>query len=106
MESILKSLGRLCSYSLIVTMLALPASAAKVDEELRELLKAAALDADSFEDRFAAQVWLVDMSARLERFVPDDAYRLQLLKSCAPTGNARQPQAGARSFRNSYREPF
>ena len=62
-------------------MLAMPAGATQVDRELRDLLKAAALDADSFEDRFAAQVWLVDMSARLERFVPDDAYRLQLLKA-------------------------
>ena len=51
------------------------------DPVLRELLIGAVADADSFEDRFDAEVWLVDMSARLRRKVPDDAQRLQLLKT-------------------------
>lgn len=37
------------------------------DPELREALVAAVNDASTFEDRFAAEVWLLDMSNRLER---------------------------------------
>lgn len=49
-------------------------------EELRYLLKTAIAEADSFEDQFAAEVWLVDMSSRLKPFVEDDAKRISLLK--------------------------
>ena len=34
-----------------------------------------------FEDRFDAQVWLLDMSQRLKRFVPDAATRIDMLKT-------------------------
>ncbi len=70
-----------CCWLVAMLVLAFPALATEVDEELRELLKAAASNADSFEDRFAAQVWLVDMSGRLERFIPEDRYRLRLLEA-------------------------
>lgn len=50
------------------------------DPQLRSLLIQAVSEASSFEDRFEAEVWLVDMSARLKRKVPDDAKRLELLK--------------------------
>lgn len=56
------------------------AQAQQVDEELRSLLKQTVADADSFQDRFDAEVWLVDMSARLDNFVPDDQERLALLR--------------------------
>lgn len=36
--------------------------------------------ADSFADRFDAEVWLVDMSGRLARFLPDAPERLALLQ--------------------------
>ena len=49
------------------------------DPELREILRAAASDADSFEDRFDAEVWLSVMSARLERQVRDPDERLRIL---------------------------
>ena len=49
-------------------------------EELRQQLIAAINSADSFTDRFDAEVWLVDMSARLKKFVPDDKDRLELLR--------------------------
>ncbi|MDH3909355.1 MAG: lytic transglycosylase domain-containing protein, partial [Gammaproteobacteria bacterium] len=39
------------------------------DPELREILRAAASDSDSFPDRFEAEVWLTDMSGRLARHV-------------------------------------
>lgn len=49
------------------------------DPELREILRAAANDADSFEDRFDAEVWLTDMSRRLERQVADPDERIRIL---------------------------
>ncbi len=49
------------------------------DPELRDVLRAAASDADSFEDRFDAEVWLTDMSARLARQVKDPEERIQIL---------------------------
>ncbi len=64
-------------------VLALPfaAPAQEVDPQLRALLKAAAEASDSFGDRFDAEVWLFDMSRRLERKLPDARYRLELLKT-------------------------
>jgi soluble lytic murein transglycosylase-like protein len=50
------------------------------DPVLRKLLQEAASQADSFEDHFAAQVWLTDMSARLERQVRDPEERLEILR--------------------------
>lgn len=49
-------------------------------EDLRLLLKEAIDGADSFKDRFEAEVWLLDMSNRLKPIVKDDKKRLQLLK--------------------------
>ncbi len=49
-------------------------------EDLRLLLKQAIDGADSFKDRFDAEVWLLDMSNRLKPIVKDDKKRLQLLK--------------------------
>jgi soluble lytic murein transglycosylase-like protein len=51
-----------------------------VDPELRRLLQQAINDNDSFKDRFDAEVWLVDMSKRLEKKIPDPQRRLKLLK--------------------------
>lgn len=49
-------------------------------EQLRAFLESTIADASSFEDRYDAEVWLVDMSARLARFVDDPAHRLHLLR--------------------------
>lgn len=59
-----------------------PASsnAKKVDPELKQALADAVMDADSFGDEFDAQVWLVDMSSRLKRFIKDPKKRLNLLR--------------------------
>jgi soluble lytic murein transglycosylase-like protein len=51
------------------------------DPELRRLLKTALETDHGFEDRFDAQVWLLDMSRRLETFVDDPATRIDLLKN-------------------------
>lgn len=52
----------------------------EADPVLRELLREAANEADSFPDRFEAQVWLSDMSARLKEQVEDAAERIEILK--------------------------
>ncbi|NNF40636.1 MAG: lytic transglycosylase domain-containing protein [Woeseiaceae bacterium] len=49
------------------------------DPELREALRLAANESVSFDDRFHAEVWLTDMSRRLERHVKDPAERIALL---------------------------
>jgi soluble lytic murein transglycosylase-like protein len=51
-----------------------------VDPELRRVLREAVENADSFADRFDAEVWLTDMSRRLERQVPDTAERMLILR--------------------------
>ena len=67
----------LCSLLLIGSGAAL---ADAPDPELREVLKAAANESPSFVDRFEAEVWLTDMSGRLERQVRDPEERIELLK--------------------------
>jgi soluble lytic murein transglycosylase-like protein len=49
------------------------------DPELRQVLLAAASAADSFGDRFDAEVWLTDMSSRLARQVRDPDERVEIL---------------------------
>jgi len=51
------------------------------DPKLREILVQAVADADSFGDRFDAEVWLTDMSHRLSRQVPDLDERLEILRT-------------------------
>jgi soluble lytic murein transglycosylase-like protein len=52
-----------------------------VDEELRQLLKNAIEESDSFSDRYDAEVWMVDMSYRLKDKVTDPEKRLRLLRN-------------------------
>lgn len=52
-----------------------------VDAELRRILIEAVHEAESFTDRFDAEIWLTDMSARLARQVPDIDERLEILKT-------------------------
>lgn len=49
--------------------------------EMRVFLKEAINKADSFADRFDAEVWLLDMSTRLARFMPDAEERMDLLRA-------------------------
>jgi soluble lytic murein transglycosylase-like protein len=49
--------------------------------ELRNFLKSTIHDADSFDDRFEAEVWLVDMSGRLNKFIKDPKKRLTILRA-------------------------
>ena len=70
--------------SLTFLLLAIAAGSAlaqqEPDPELRKLLRSAANEADSFPDRFDAQVWLSDMSGRLARQVENDEERIEILK--------------------------
>ncbi len=68
---------------LILTMVLMISSGAKaepIDPELRRLLIQTIEGADSFNDRFDAEVWLVDMSARLKPFIKKDKARFKLLR--------------------------
>ncbi len=68
---------------LIAALLALMAPALAQDgpdPELIALLRQAASEVDSFPDHFDAQVWLTDMSARLEPQVRGPAERIEILK--------------------------
>jgi soluble lytic murein transglycosylase-like protein len=55
-----------------------PANATS-DPVLRSLLQQAIASDSGFEDRFAAEVWLLDMSRRLEKFIDDPKSRIKLL---------------------------
>ncbi|MBT8135825.1 MAG: transglycosylase SLT domain-containing protein [Gammaproteobacteria bacterium] len=68
--------------ALLTAALLLPAllGASQPDPDLRDLLITAVEQSESFEDRFAAEVWLTDMSARLQRQLPDAEERLEILR--------------------------
>lgn len=57
-----------------------PDVSAQSDETLRALLAKAIRNHASFKDRFNAEVWLMDMSNRLAKKVPNIQRRLRLLK--------------------------
>jgi len=72
---------QLCIVLLLLSpVTAFAATTERPDYELRNLLSKSINSADSFEDRFDAEVWLLDMSNRLQKRVPDHRKRLRLLK--------------------------
>jgi len=66
----------------LLTTPVLSANEPTPDSDLRDLLVAAINDSESFQDRFEAEVWLMDMSQRLQRRVrkQNPEQQLQLLK--------------------------
>lgn len=52
----------------------------EVDDRLRSLLRQSIEQADSFEDRFDAEVWLVAKSSSLQRFIKDPEERFRILR--------------------------
>lgn len=67
---------------LSITPLSLQASTSpEIDPDLRLRLIKAVQEANSFDDRFHAEVWLLDMSTRLSIRVEDLETRLKLLRS-------------------------
>ena len=59
----------------------LAAAPQEPNEEIRAALKKTISEAESFQDRFEAEVWLVDMSSRMKRYVKDPNQRLHILKT-------------------------
>ncbi len=51
-----------------------------IDPELRAALTRTVNESLSFSDRFDAEVWLVDMSGRMEKYIKDTEERLEFLK--------------------------
>ncbi|MFT6390188.1 MAG: soluble lytic murein transglycosylase-like protein [Cellvibrionaceae bacterium] len=91
MKKIIKSHNRIFFVALatvIASFLYAPYSTANtptnerqpIDDELRQQLKHAIASADSFEDRFDAEVWLTAMSHKLKRYVKDHKERLTILR--------------------------
>jgi len=64
----------------ILTMSSAYSSNTEQDPELRQLLQEAVASNVGFNNRFDAEVWLLDMSKRLEYFVPENKSRISLLK--------------------------
>ncbi len=70
----------LITFTLAFCQLTLAATQERPDEDMRASLIAAIESSDSFIDRFDAEVWLTDMSTRLESRVDDSQERLKILK--------------------------
>lgn len=76
--------------ALLAVLLALSSAGARADsdnipegaerEALRRFLEQTVATSESFEDRFAAEVWLLDMSTRLAALVEAPDARLELLQ--------------------------
>ncbi len=81
----LRSLAvRLAACGAALTIVAAATGAnprAQYDPALREVLIEAVESADSFDDKFTAEIWLTDMSARLAPQVPDVGERLRILRT-------------------------
>jgi soluble lytic murein transglycosylase-like protein len=77
--------SRLLTGTLVAGMLGIAqagwaATQERPDEDMRAALLKAVNSSDSFKDRFDAEVWLTDMSRRLESRVKDPEERLYILK--------------------------
>jgi len=76
---------RWCLPALILVLasprvLAIAAVPDHIDPAMRQQLVDAVQAASSFSDRFAAEVWLLDMSTRLQKMLPDNGRRMALLR--------------------------
>jgi soluble lytic murein transglycosylase-like protein len=72
--------GLMAALLLVASVVAYAGPTGEPEPELRALLKKAIAESDSFNDRFDAEVWLVDMSGRLKRSIKDDKERLEFLR--------------------------
>jgi len=76
----LQALNRALLCASLVLLAPTVTAQSEPDPELRRLLQEAIKSDSGFEDRFDAQVWLLDMSQRLEKFVADPETRVDMLK--------------------------
>ena len=79
MDTTRRHISRVLLAGALLSPAALAATEERPDEELRRVLLEAASSSDSFGDRFDAEVWLTDMSARLARQVKDPGERIEIL---------------------------
>ena len=78
----LRALAFICGLMLLIlNSTFVSAKSESIDPELRQRLISAIEQANSFDDRFHAEVWLLDMSTRLKIRVKDTETRLSLLRS-------------------------
>jgi len=68
------------SILLMLFILSSSAYGTEVDEELKSILRETIEKSSSFEDRFEAEVWLLQKSTVLAKFIPNATDRLSLLK--------------------------
>jgi soluble lytic murein transglycosylase-like protein len=68
------------SWALLLIGASSTTRAAEPDPQLRARLLAAISNTTGFTDRFDAEVWLMDMSQRLSRRIPDSRQRLDFLR--------------------------
>lgn len=78
--SALATLALLCGGLLCAPPGAHGGAQARPDEAMRVALRQAIAQSSSFKDRFEAEVWLMDMSRRLQPRMPDTEARLRLLR--------------------------
>ncbi len=76
-----RALGAALLGLLLIGQPAVATEPPAVDPELKRLLQEAVRETDGFEDRYDAEVWLHDMSRRLERWVKDPRERIEILKT-------------------------
>lgn len=72
--------GLMAASLLVASVFAHAGPTGEPEPELRALLKDAIAQSNTFQDRFDAEVWLVDMSGRIKRSIPDDKERLEFLR--------------------------
>lgn len=82
----IKTIRRLFTLTLLLFSVSVfsitdKSSALEEQNELRAFLKSTITQANSFDDRFDAEVWLIDMSGRLSRFIKDPKTRLTMLRA-------------------------
>ena len=70
----------LCAVLVCAPLPTLAGAQAPPDEAMRVALRQTIAESSSFKDRFDAEVWLLDMSRRLQSRLPDAEARLRLLK--------------------------
>ena len=80
----MRSLSSIFSVSLFAFLFtfssSLVAAPQQFDPELRTALLEAVESNDSFEDKYDAEVWLMDMSERLKRWMPSSKKRFEFLR--------------------------
>lgn len=79
LTALLKTGTRPVRVLVFLFLLPLSVQAEGVDPELRAALMDAVNNTESFADEFDAQVWLVDMSGRLQKRMPDNKKRMTFL---------------------------